>query len=84
MPKKLVEVYGSAPYTLKAIMYAAHPSFPTISTHGDAGNYLKRLPRHDPTLPSGSYTGVAGIGNDGLDERGSGHLKIFRIAKNNP
>ncbi|KAK3660879.1 hypothetical protein LTR56_000637 [Elasticomyces elasticus] len=84
MPKKLVEVYGSAPYTLEAIMHAAHPSFPTISTHGDAGNYLKRLPRHDPTLPSGSYTGVAGIGNDGLDERGSGHLKIFRIAKNNP
>ncbi|KAK5702801.1 hypothetical protein LTR97_003747 [Elasticomyces elasticus] len=84
MAEKLVGVYDNAPYTLEAPIHAAHPGFPAFSTHGDAGNYLKRLPRNDPMLPSGSYTGVAGIENDGLDEGGRGHQKVFHMAKGHP
>ncbi|KAK5726772.1 hypothetical protein LTR15_002661 [Elasticomyces elasticus] len=59
--KELVAVYNKLPWTIEAVVKAAFPGFPSANSHGDGGNYHLHLPRTDTSLPSGSYTGVAGL-----------------------
>ncbi|KAK4924847.1 hypothetical protein LTR49_008068 [Elasticomyces elasticus] len=85
--KELVAVYNKPPWTIEAVVKAAIPSFPSANSHGDIGNYHKHLPRTDTTLPSGSYTDVAGLAEsskDSLTGRAREHQERFKKAKNSP
>ncbi|KAK5740981.1 hypothetical protein LTR17_004335 [Elasticomyces elasticus] len=87
MSKKLVSVYDKPPWTIEAVVKAAYPGFPNANSYGDMGNYHLYLPRTDTALPSGSYTGVAGLAEtlkDSLTARAREHQERFEKVKRSP
>ncbi|KAK3660880.1 hypothetical protein LTR56_000638 [Elasticomyces elasticus] len=84
MPEKLVEVYSNAPWTQDDIVNASLPGYPKRYT-SNVGVYHKRFRREAGYEKTGSYTGVAGIGQgSSFQTRGKSHSDHLNVAKANP